>query len=94
MKDVYIVRLSTGEELLCTIESDTDTHLTIKQPYVILPTAEGNIQFMKYMGYAEYTTLPVKVSNVMWVVNPNEEIIKQYNDMTGVIATPRRKIIT
>lgn len=94
MADVYIVRLSTGEELLCTIESDTDTHLTIKNPYVILPTAEGNIQFMKYMGYADYTTLPVKVDNVMWVVKPNDEITDKYNNMTGAIATPSKKIIT
>ena len=93
MADVYIVRLSTGEELLCTIESDTATHLTIKTPYVILPTAKGNIQFMKYMGYAEYTTLPIKVSNVMWVVKPNDEITKQYDNMTGAIATPSKKII-
>jgi len=93
MKDVYIVRLSTGEELLCTIESDTDTHLTIKQPYVILPTAEGSIQFMKYMGYADYTTLPVKVTNVMWVVKPSKEITTKYNEMTGSIAMPNKKII-
>ena len=65
MSTPQIVRLITGEELLCTIESNNGKQLVIKDPFVILPTQEGNLQFMRYMGYAVFDTLPIKTDNII-----------------------------
>jgi hypothetical protein len=90
-----IVRLSTGEELLCDYEVIDSDHMGLKAPYLILPTAEGSIQFMKYMAYAVYTILPVKTSNIMWIVEANTELSSKYREMTGKIAiNAGQKIIT
>jgi hypothetical protein len=93
MSTAQIVRLTTGEELLCNIKGQTENHITIIDPYVILPTADGNLQFMKYMGYAVYNELPIKIENVMWVVNPNKELLSKHSEMTGSIAVPTKPSI-
>lgn len=93
MSNPQIVRLSTGEELLCSCDP-TPTHVNVTKPYLILPTAEGSIQFMKYMAYADYDKLPIKVDNIMWIVNASVELSDKYREMTGAIATPLNKIIT
>jgi len=89
-----IVRLTTGEELLCDYEVMDENHMGITNPYIILPTQDGSIQFMKYMAYAVYTTLPVKTSDIMWILEPSAELNNKHNEMTGKIAIPKQDIIT
>ena len=94
MEKTHIVRLTTGEELLCNIDNHSDDILTVKHPFVILPTADGNISFMKYMPYAVYHTLPIKETDVMWIVEPNPELTSKHQEMTGSIVTPNKQIVT
>jgi|APSaa5957512576_1039674.scaffolds.fasta_scaffold15412_1 hypothetical protein len=92
--DSHIVRLNSGEELLCNIKSSTENLITVTNPYIILPTQDGSIQFMKYMAYAVYDELPIKESDIMWVVVPSIELAAKHSEMAGQIATPTQKIIT
>lgn len=94
MSDTYIVRLTTGEELLCSFDNADQAHYHLIKPYLILPTAEGTIQFMKYMPYADYDELPIKVEHIMWIVKSSAELADKYSEMTGNIVTPQLKIIT
>lgn len=95
MKDPQIIRLNSGEELLCVITSAIENTVTVTQPYIILPTQDGSIQFMKYMAYAVYENLPIKESDIMWIVNPSAELSGKYHEMTGSIAKAAiQKIIT
>lgn len=94
MTETYIVRLTTGEELLCSFDNVDQQHYHLKSPYLILPTAEGSIQFMKYMAYATFDELPVKVDHIMWIVKASAELGNKYQEMTGAIAVPQKEIIT
>ena len=94
MSEPQIVRLVTGEELLCTIIDTNPLHVTIETPLIIIPTSDGNIQFLPYMGYADFKTLPIRVQDVMFVVNPSKQLSDKYKEATGAIMTPASKIVT
>jgi hypothetical protein len=91
MSEVKIVRLSTGEELLCKVEGES---LTVSTPVLILPTADGKLSFMPYMPYADIEELTIKERNVMFMVDPTPELATQYKTMIGdVVVPPKPKII-
>ena len=40
---IKLVRLVSGEELLCDVTSETESSITIKNPLIMVPTGEGKI---------------------------------------------------
>jgi hypothetical protein len=94
--EVKIVRLSSGEELLCEFVAETQI---IYKPVIIIPTGEGGIQFMPYMPYAVVDELVINNFDefVMFVVEPVKEMKDKYIKMmspTPSIITSDSKIIT
>lgn len=91
MKVVKIVRLTTGEELLCKMEGD---NLTVESPVIMLPTNDGKLTFMPYMPYADIEEITFKERNVMFVVKPSDDLEAQYRSMIGdVVIPPKPKLI-
>jgi len=101
MDEVKIVRLTTGEELLCKIDPKTIKPgvktmgpVVVDTPVLILPTADGKLTFMPYMPYADIKKLTIKERSVMFIVNPTEELAAQYRNMIGdVVVPPKPKIV-
>ena len=92
-----LVRLSTGEELLCKIKDNNETHLTVSNPVQLIPTQDGQITFIPYISYCEFETLPIKVEHVMFILNPSEGLAEKYESMISgkpTIQQPPTKIIT
>lgn len=96
MDEVKIVRLTTGEELLCKVDpASSATPLIVSTPVLILPTQDGKLSFMPYMPYADIEELTIKERSIMFIVNPTEELATQYRTMIGdVVVPPKPKIIT
>lgn len=96
INDVRIVRLVSGEELICDYTTDGDTH-TLKFPSLIVPTGQNNIGLAPWMPYADYNdeiTLDEKV--VAFVVNPHEELAKEFKRIaTGApqLITPTKEVV-
>jgi hypothetical protein len=98
MDEVKIVRLTTGEELLCKMDPamtlGEGKSILINTPVLILPTADGKLTFMPYMPYADIKDLIVKERSVMFIVDPTEELAAQYKNMIGdVVIPPKPKIL-
>lgn len=94
MSDPKIVRLVTGEELLCKITDSNENHVTIENPLIILPSADGKIQFLPYMAYADFKTLPLRTQDIMFVVNPSSRMADKFLEATSGIITNDTKIVT
>jgi len=98
MDEVKIVRLTTGEELLCKMDPamtlGEGKSIMVNTPVLILPTADGKLTFMPYMPYADIKDLIIKERSVMFIVNPTEELAAQYRNMIGdVVVPPKPKIV-
>lgn len=80
---IQLVRLTTGEEILCKIVNDTSTLITVTDPVQLIPTSEGKIGFAPYMGYCAIDKLHIKVEHIMFVVQPEPGLIDKYKSMIG-----------
>jgi hypothetical protein len=95
-EEIRLIRLTTGEEILCEIYEQNSTKTTVKTPVLLIPN-EGKIGFMPYMPYTEIGIfgLEIKEEHIMFNVQPTDEMIDSYNKMTDRILTPLKpKIVT
>lgn len=83
--DTKIIRLLSGEELLTGWNEDTNTADT---PIQMNTTPEGQIQFSPYVPYSDSTTLELPERSILWIVNPTQELVDKYKEMTGQIVVP------
>ena len=95
MSDVKIVRLKTGEEILCEYRVSEHRKMThIKNGLMIVPT-EATIGFIPFMVYADLpdNTFSVKSSHVLWVVDPVSDLVDRHQETFNTIVAPESKII-
>ncbi|SVC04793.1 uncharacterized protein METZ01_LOCUS257647 [marine metagenome] len=95
MSDVKIVRLKTGEEILCEYRVSEHRKMThIKNGLMIVPT-EQSIGFIPFMVYADLpdNTFSVKSSHVLWVVDPVSDLVDRHQETFNTIVAPESKII-
>lgn len=95
-KEIAIVRLSTGEELIGPTDSTSEKEVEIENPFIIIPIGEGRINCAQYMPYASgvRNSLFIPKKFVMWVVTPHDNLVDMYKEMTSTIITPQNEIIT
>ena len=84
MSEVKIIRLTTGEEILCKAEK-TDTGWTAKKAALIVPTGAGSIGLMGWMPYTKTYKdgIEIKDEHVMFVSAPEEDLYNEYNSAFG-----------
>jgi hypothetical protein len=89
MSDVVLVRLSTGEELLAKAKSVNE----FEDVCIIIPQGGGNLGIMQFMAYASYKTLTVREEHIMFIVQPKQELLNEYQKVFGNVLTPPEKKI-
>ena len=84
MKNIKVVRLQTGEELIGSVKEDGDM-IFVDKAAIILPAGQGKIGLAPYMPYCDFdsTTLELQKRHVVFIVSPVEEFANQYNTSFG-----------
>lgn len=85
MSEIKIVRLQSGEEIICkcTINSKTGT-VTLKKAAIIIPVGQGKIALAPFMQYADISDgLEIKDQHIMFIVDPVDEFANEYNTGFG-----------
>ena len=94
MSDIKIVRISTGEELLCTVDSSNKDHLTLSDVAILIPTQANSLGLAPFMAYSDAKDgMEIPRSYVMFMVDPVETLKKQYQTMFSKIITNESKLI-
>jgi len=94
MSDIKIVRISTGEELLCTVDSSNKDHLTLPDVAILIPTEANSLGLAPFMAYSDAKDgMEIPRSYVMFMVDPVETLKKQYQTMFSKIITNESKLI-
>jgi hypothetical protein len=96
MIDVKLFRITTGEEVIAELVSETDDIVTLKNGLVVLPTNTG-------VGFAPWATvidqdnpeITVSKTHVVYIVPVQEDVSKKYNEMFGskLITPDKKKLI-
>ena len=83
MNEVKIVRLTSGEELICKV-SDNGDDITIKTPAILIPAGEGQLAFGQWLPYADIADgLVIDKKYIMFIVTPQTELSNQYSTSFG-----------
>ena len=90
-----LVRLSSGEEIVGNVKDNRDTSITITNGYSLIPAGEGKIGFMPFMAYTEAAKgITIADRFVLFVVEPNAQLVEQIQQMDSKIVVPKQGIIT
>ena len=94
-KEVRLIRLTSGEEILVKILKENDISTTVENPILLIPNKDA-IGFMPYMSYCDIDNgLGIRNEDIMFNLKPTEELINNYNNMTSNVVTPLKpKIVT
>ena len=93
-KNMKLVRLSSGEEVIGKVEEHSDS-ITIKDGYSLIPAGEGKIGFMPFMAYTKAKNgITINKKFVVFMVEPADELQDQVRTMTTGIVAPSKKIIS
>ena len=93
--EVKIVRLTTGEELLCNVTDTQKGIVQLSDIAILIPTEEG-IGLMHFMPYADHSEgLAIIWDHVIFTIDADPNLVAQWNKMFQKIVTaPTMKIIT
>ena len=94
-RDTRLVRVSSGEDVICNVVSIEDDYITISEPIVAVPTGEGQIGFAPWSPLLrENEEVSIQISHVVYISFANDNIRQQYENITSnVITPPEKKII-
>jgi hypothetical protein len=95
--NVKILKLITGEEIVCEVVSQDDTTVTVKNTValVLQPNKDGGIQ-MGFLPWANMVDGDVTIANVnvMYTAEPKDDLKSSYSSMFGGIVTRPKTLIT
>ena len=93
MSEIKIVRMFTGEDVLCKVTEGQDK-IIIEDAVVIVPSSQESVQFVPYAMFCEKDVkLEISKDKVMFVAAPQNQFVNQHKQMFGGVVAPDTKII-
>ena len=96
--EIKLLRMQSGEEVIAEMIKEGEYTYTISNPIVMVPGQDGNIGFANWCPFAskDVKEIVMRASYVVFVTDPNEQIVENYKTMFSTIITPQSagKIIT
>lgn len=91
--DIKLLRLTTGEEVVAELISETESTYELANPIVMVPGRDGNVGFAPWCPLAaeEVKTLTIRAAVVVYVTLPNSQVVENYEQIFSPIITPSNK---
>ena len=91
---VKLIRMWSGEDVIADIVEETTDSIVITDPIVAVPSqTQGNIAFAPWSPLLQKDKIEVTKKYLVYIGEPQAEIIEQYNTMFGKLSTPTKKLI-
>ena len=91
---VKLIRMWSGEDVIADITEESSDSITITDPIVAVPSQkQGQIAFAPWSPLLQKDKLEVTKKYVVYMADPQDDIIEQYNSMFGKISKPTKKLI-
>ena len=94
-RDTRLVRVSSGEDVICNMIAIEDDYVTVTDAIVAVPAGEGQIGFAPWSPLLkENEEVSIQMSHILYISFPNDNIREQYEKLfSSVITPPEKKII-
>ena len=84
----------SGEDVIADVIEENEDTITMENPIVAVPSQHpGQIAFAPWSPLHAKEKIKVTEKYVVYMGEPQPEIIEQYNSMYGKISTPTKKLI-
>ena len=91
---VKLIRMWSGEDVIADIVEETTDSIVITDPIVAVPSQQqGQIGFAPWSPLLQKDKLEVTKKYLVYIGEPQADIIEQYNSMFGKISQPTKKLI-
>ena len=91
---VKLIRMWSGEDVIADIIEETTDSIIITDPIVAVPSQQqGQIGFAPWSPLLQKDKLEVTKKYVVYIGDPQDEIIEQYNSMFGKITKATKQLI-
>ena len=91
---VKLIRMWSGEDVIADIVEENTDSVVITDPIVAVPSQEqGRIAFAPWSPLLQKDKIEITKKYVVYIGDPQTEIIEQYNTMFGKISQPTKKLI-
>jgi len=94
-ENVMIVRLTTGEELICEAVESKDGWL-VNKPLLLVPVSLQNLSLVPWLAYAEFPEagmfIPDKI--IAFVAKPQKRLRGEYEKAFSKIIAPSEEIVS
>ena len=94
-RDTRLVRVSSGEDVICNVITIEEDYITVTDAIVAVPAGEGQIGFAPWSPLLkENEEVSIQMSHILYISFPNNNIREQYDKLfSSVITPPEKKII-
>ena len=91
---IKLIRMWSGEDVIADVIEENEYTITMENPIVAVPSQQpGQIGFAPWSPLHAKGKIKVTEKYVVYIGEPQDEIIEQYNSMYGKISTPTKKLI-
>ena len=91
---VKLIRMWSGEDVIADITKEDTDSITFTDPIVAVPSQkQGQIAFAPWSPLLQKDKLEVTKKYIVYIGDPQPDIIEQYNTMFSKISTPTKKLI-
>ena len=91
---VKLIRMWSGEDVIADITKEDTDSITFTAPIVAVPSQQqGQIAFAPWSPLLQKDELEVTKKYIVYIGDPQEEIIEQYNSMFCKLSKPTKKLI-
>ena len=91
---VKLIRMWSGEDVIADITKEDTDSITFTDPIVAVPSQQqGQIAFAPWSPLLQKDKLEVTKKYIVYIGDPQAEIIEQFNQMFGKVSRPTKKLI-
>lgn len=91
--EVKLIRISSGEDVVAEFIEEREDVVVVKNAIVAIPTGNSKLGFAPWVPIIDRknTEVEVKKNFIVFIANPDEAVVEQYEQMFSVIAKPENK---
>ena len=91
---IKLIRMWSGEDVIADVIEENEYTITMENPIVAVPSQQpGQIAFAPWSPLHAKEKIKVTEKYVVYIGEPQEEIVEEYKTMFGKISTPTKKLI-
>ncbi len=93
--NVKLIRMWSGEDVVTDLVDENENFVTVVNPIVAVPTQEGQMGFAPWSPLLEGRDKRIEITKryVVYISDPQSQIVDEYGKMFSPIATPPKKLI-